>query len=75
MTVGEVEVTIRINVSRCDLCGGCVSVCPADCMTLRDLRLEIDYSECIMCEFCLAACPVGALTSAADDGPQPWLED
>ena len=52
---------ILISVEKCDLCGGCVGVCPPDCIVLTEHSLVIIGQECIKCGFCLSACPVGAL--------------
>src|SRR5512139_1056274 len=45
---------------RCAYCGGCVSVCPVEALSLAETRLVIS-SDCIDCGNCVTACPVGAL--------------
>ncbi len=64
-TEGKIRETsddpILISVEKCDLCGGCVSVCPPDCIVLTEHSLMIIGPKCIRCGFCLSACPVGAL--------------
>jgi len=54
---------IKINPLLCDLCGTCLSVCPADCMSLDENRLYIDNDACTHCELCIGVCPFGALSS------------
>jgi len=51
---------IRIDHHRCAICGGCVSVCPVEALTLAETRLVVD-TRCTDCGACVAACPVGAL--------------
>jgi digeranylgeranylglycerophospholipid reductase len=51
---------VIVDRHRCAYCGGCVSVCPVDALTLAETRLVVDES-CIDCGDCVAACPVGAL--------------
>jgi len=51
---------IIVDGDRCCYCGGCVSVCPVDALTLAETRLLVT-SECTECGECISACPVGAL--------------
>ncbi len=51
---------VIVDQDRCAYCGGCVSVCPVDALTLTETRLLVDIG-CIDCYDCVAACPVGAL--------------
>jgi digeranylgeranylglycerophospholipid reductase len=51
---------VIVDQDRCAYCGGCVSVCPVEALTLTETRLTVDAS-CIDCGDCVAACPVGAL--------------
>ena len=51
---------VRIDHHRCAYCGGCVSVCPVEALTLAETRLVVN-DDCIDCGDCVAACPVGAL--------------
>ncbi len=48
---------------RCAYCGGCVSVCPVEALSLAETRLVIS-DGCIDCGDCVAACPMGALQIA-----------
>lgn len=52
---------VIIDHNRCAYCGGCVSVCPVEALTLVETRLEVSEA-CIECGDCTSACPVGALS-------------
>lgn len=49
---------------RCDFCGTCVGVCPADAIRLDEADLRIDDETCIGCLACVKICPVGALEAS-----------
>ncbi len=51
---------VIVNYDRCAYCGGCISVCPVEALTLAETRLLVDES-CIDCGDCVVACSVGAL--------------
>jgi digeranylgeranylglycerophospholipid reductase len=51
---------ITVDRNRCAYCGGCVSVCPVEALTLAETRVVVDES-CIDCGDCVLACPMGAL--------------
>lgn len=51
---------VILDPVRCAYCGGCVSVCPVEALTLAETRLTIS-DGCIDCGDCVSACPVGAL--------------
>lgn len=51
---------VIVDRDRCCYCGGCVSVCPVEALTLAETRLLVT-SECTECGECVSACPVGAL--------------
>jgi digeranylgeranylglycerophospholipid reductase len=51
---------VRVDPRRCTYCGGCVSVCPVEALTLEETRLTVS-EVCIDCGECVAACPVGAI--------------
>jgi len=40
----------------CRRCGECVKHCPADAITLNDIKAHIDQDKCIGCAECLAVC-------------------
>jgi digeranylgeranylglycerophospholipid reductase len=51
---------VIVDHTRCAYCGGCVSVCPMEALTLAETRLIVNDS-CVDCGDCVLACPVGAL--------------
>ena len=53
--------TVKADRTKCIYCGGCVSVCPVNALTLKETRIEADASKCIDCGACIKFCPVGAL--------------
>ncbi len=61
---------VSVDAGRCAYCGGCVSVCPVDALTLAETRLIVG-AQCIDCGVCVPACPVGALTESPSDIPMP----
>ncbi len=46
----------------CTSCGVCSEYCPADAITLDDVRAHIDQDKCIGCAECMAMCRSGAVT-------------
>ncbi|HDR05333.1 MAG TPA: 4Fe-4S dicluster domain-containing protein [Candidatus Marinimicrobia bacterium] len=52
---------IQIDDNRCDLCGACVGICPADAIAMSELKLRIDPDTCINCDLCVIVCPFNAL--------------
>lgn len=56
---------IQVDPNRCCYCGGCVSVCPVEALTLAETRLLVS-DTCIDCGDCILACPVDALHSEFD---------
>ena len=45
----------------CTACGLCAEYCPADAITLDDVRAHIDRDKCIGCAECMAMCRFGAV--------------
>jgi len=45
----------------CTSCGVCCEYCPADAITLDDVRAHIDQDKCIGCAECMAMCRSGAV--------------
>ncbi len=56
---------IEIDHARCDFCGTCVAVCPADAIELSESQLLIQQKVCTLCENCVAVCPLGILKAVA----------
>ena len=52
---------LKIDVSICLSCSGCVSVCPQDALNMVSLKANINDEKCIKCGICLKTCPVGAI--------------
>ena len=42
----------------CDLCGGCVAVCPLNAITITSTQRLIDENLCTNCGICIQICPV-----------------
>ena len=57
---------VSIDAARCAYCGGCVSVCPVDAITLAETRVVVS-EQCIDCGACVLSCPVGALSESPRD--------
>jgi len=53
---------VILDPERCAYCGGCVSVCPTEALTLAETRLQVDDLACSECGNCVVACPMGALS-------------
>jgi len=56
----------RFDHRACVRCGGCVKICPASALEIRDhrqggRRLEIDHTKCIRCYCCHEVCPENAI--------------
>ncbi len=45
----------------CTRCGECFRHCPADAISLDDVKAHIDQDKCISCAECLAVCRFGAV--------------
>ena len=54
---------IDIRKNMCDYCGACVTVCPVDCIEVRENSIEIDNDDCIDCDLCVYICPIEVLES------------
>jgi len=52
---------IKIDRQKCCYCGACVSVCPVNCLELKETRIRIDNDACINCMACVRMCPVAAI--------------
>ncbi len=54
---------INIRENMCDYCGACVTVCPVDCIEVRESSIMIDHPVCIDCDLCVIICPIEVLAS------------
>jgi Fe-S-cluster-containing hydrogenase component 2 len=50
---------IVIPNEKCDFCGTCVAVCPADAIELKECSIRVIPEACIRCGDCVAICPLG----------------
>jgi len=54
---------LTLNISDdCTRCGVCYDHCPADAITIDDVKAHIDQDKCIGCAECMAMCRFGAVT-------------
>ncbi|HUU18241.1 MAG TPA: DUF362 domain-containing protein [Sedimentisphaerales bacterium] len=53
---------LKLSISNdCTCCGVCFKHCPADAITLDDVKAHIDQDKCIGCAECMAMCRFGAV--------------
>ncbi len=53
---------LKLSISDdCTRCGVCFEHCPADAITLDDVKAHIDQDKCIGCAECMAMCRFGAV--------------
>jgi len=55
------DVKPDINLYKCNGCKLCISVCPAEAISLKDNKAYINEKKCIGCGECLAVCRQGAV--------------
>ena len=55
---------INIIENKCDFCGTCVTVCPVDCIEVREASISIIHPVCIDCDLCVEICPILVLETA-----------
>jgi len=56
-------VNIEIDNNKCDGCGECVDICPAEVYEIKDSKsVIINLDECIECCSCVEVCPTEAIT-------------
>ncbi len=58
---------INVRENRCDYCGACITVCPVDCIEVREYSIEITHDICIDCDLCVFICPIEVLDSNAKE--------
>ncbi|MBN2066940.1 MAG: 4Fe-4S binding protein [Candidatus Diapherotrites archaeon] len=46
---------------KCCYCAGCLIVCPAGAIELRETHISIDKEKCTNCSACVRICPAGAM--------------
>jgi len=52
----------KVDRKKCLACGGCISVCPQDAMSMCGGRAFVTEEKCISCAICIRICPVGAVS-------------
>ena len=53
----------KIQEDKCQQCGECVDVCPADVLAVEDKQTRVAKpEECLGCESCVSVCPEEAIT-------------
>jgi len=53
----------KINEEKCQQCGECVDICPADVLAVEDKVTKVAKpDECLGCESCVSVCPEEAIT-------------
>ena len=58
---------INIIENKCDFCGTCVTVCPPDCIEVREAKISINHKICIDCDLCVQICPILVLESVNEN--------
>jgi len=51
----------KVDEKECLACGGCISVCPQDAVSMCGGRAFVTEDKCIFCGICIKTCPVGAI--------------
>ena len=55
------DVAPVVHSEQCIGCGACVQICPADAITIENMKSIVHKDKCIGCASCLAACPTMAM--------------
>jgi len=54
---------LTIDKEKCNGCGECVDICPAEVLEMKDGKSEaVNIDECLGCESCVETCPESAIT-------------
>ncbi len=60
-----------IDQSKCIGCGNCASVCPVNCLQIKEERVDLSREEdvdCVNCGQCITHCPVGCMKGEGEFG-------
>ena len=52
----------KVDRKKCLACGGCISVCPQDALSMNGSKALVEEEKCISCAICIRTCPVGAIS-------------
>jgi NAD-dependent dihydropyrimidine dehydrogenase PreA subunit len=53
----------KIDEEKCNHCGECVDVCPAEVLEAEDQETRVARpADCLGCESCIAVCPEEAIS-------------
>lgn len=52
---------VKIDKTKCTVCGTCVEVCPMEVFSKDDKEIKISEDKCIGCRACEVQCPKGAI--------------
>lgn len=58
-----------VTKSKCNACGCCITICPAEAIRLKEERAYIDQNKCIGCGECLSACKFDAVKVNWEENP------
>ena len=58
---------INVRDNMCDYCSACITICPADCIEVREYSIQIDHILCIDCDLCIDICPIEVLESIGEE--------
>jgi Fe-S-cluster-containing hydrogenase component 2 len=50
-----------VDKTKCLACGGCISVCPQDALSMCGGKAYVTINKCISCAICIKICPIGAI--------------
>ena len=56
----------KVDIKKCLSCGGCISVCPQDAISMEGMKAFVDRSRCIGCAICIKICPISAIQEEVD---------
>ncbi|MEF8878795.1 MAG: 4Fe-4S dicluster domain-containing protein [Candidatus Thermoplasmatota archaeon] len=51
----------KVDEKQCLACGGCISVCPQDAISMEGRKAFVDSRKCVGCKICIKTCPIGAI--------------
>jgi len=52
----------KVDRNKCLACGGCISVCPQDALSMNGGRAIVKEEKCISCAICIRTCPIAAIS-------------